>query len=325
MPDADGQPGGAKLLRPTHGPEDDDITSRYLQPTTETNTEMHLISTSRNTDMWNECIEVLSSTTCRVPHFTVYLQVKRGICWKHALTCTKCGYTSRLYKLYEEVPSKARGPKFASPNVGLQVGLLESAIGNAKSRVLLASSNIPPPNRDAMQRLSNRVGSIITKAVVDDLKARRSNIALVNQLRGLPQTAPINVSLDSRYNSQTLAGTYKQGIDASQAFTLAIECQTDSRDIIGVYTENKLCWVGASLRNKGYDVECPGGHANCTATIAPEDPISEYNIGKQLGRHMTGQSVFVKHAVTDGDARSAQGLEAGKAEKYPIWKGAAPI
>ena len=35
---------------------------------------------------------------------------------------------------------------------------------------------------------------------------------------------------------------------------------------------------------------------------------------------MTGQSVFVKHAVTDGDARSAQGLEAGIAEKYPTWK-----
>ena len=146
MPDPDGQPGGAKRLRPSHGPEDDDITSRYLQPTTETNTEMHLISTSRNTDMWNECIEAHSSTTCRVPHFTVYRQVKRGLCWKHALECTKCGYTSRLYKLYEEVPSKARGPTFASPNVGLQVGLLESAIGNATSRVLLASSNIPPPN-----------------------------------------------------------------------------------------------------------------------------------------------------------------------------------
>ena len=162
-----------------------------------------------------------------------------------------------------------------------------------------------------MQRLSNRVGSIISTAVDDDFKARRSNIALVNQLRGLPQTAPINVSLDSRYNSQTITGTYKQGTNASQAVGLAIECQTDSRDIIGVYTENKLCWVGASLRNKGYDVECPGGHANYTATIAPEDPISEYNIGKQLGRQMTGQSVFVKHAVTDGDARSAQGLEAG--------------
>ena len=142
----------------------------------------------------------------------------------------------------------------------------------------------------------------------------------MNQLRGLHQTAPINVSLDSRYNSQTIAGTYKQGTNASQAVGLAIECQTDSRDIIGLYTENKLCWVGASLRNKGYDVECPDGHTNCTSAIAPEDPISEYNIGKQLGRQMTGQSVFVKHAVTDGDARSAQGLEAGIAEKYPTWK-----
>ena len=221
--------GGAKLLRPTHGPEDDDITSPYLQPTTETNTEMHLISTSRNTD--------ISLTTCRVPHFTVYRQVKRRLCWKHALKCTKCGYTSRLYKLYEEVPSKARGPKFASPNVGLQVGLLESAM---QSRVLLASSNIPPPNRAAIQRLSNRVGSIISTAVDGDLKARRSNIALVNQLRGLPQTAPINVSLNSRYNSQTITGTYKQGTNASQTVGLAIECQNDSRDIIGVYTENKL-------------------------------------------------------------------------------------
>ena len=60
-------------------------------------------------------------------------------------------------------------------------------------------------------------------------------------LRGLPQTAPINVSLDSRSNSQTITGTYKQGTNASQAVGLAIECQTDSRDIIGVYTENKLC------------------------------------------------------------------------------------
>ena len=91
-----------------------------------------------------------------------------------------------------------------------------------------------------MQHLSNRVGSIISTAVDDDLKTRRSNIALVNQLRGLHQTAPINVSLDSRYNSQTIAGTYKQGTNALQAVGLAIECQTDSRDIIGLYTENRL-------------------------------------------------------------------------------------
>ena len=56
----------------------------------------------------------------------------------------------------------------------------------------------------------------------------------------LPQTAQTNVSLDSRYNSQTIDGTYKQGTYALQAVGLAIECQTDSRDIIGVYTENKL-------------------------------------------------------------------------------------
>ena len=77
--------------------------------------------------------------------------------------------------------------------------------------------------------------------MANDLKTRLSNIALVNQLRRLPQTAPINVSLDSRYNSQTITGTYKQGTNASQAVGLAIKCQTDSHDIIGVYTENKLC------------------------------------------------------------------------------------
>ncbi|CAC5370246.1 unnamed protein product [Mytilus coruscus] len=54
------------------------------------------------------------------------------------------------------------------------------------------------------------------------------------------------------------------GQNASQAIGIACENETDNHDIIGFHLVNKLCWVGAWLRGKGYDVECPN-HEYCTA------------------------------------------------------------
>ncbi|OWF35129.1 hypothetical protein KP79_PYT26098 [Mizuhopecten yessoensis] len=40
--------------------------------------------------------------------------------------------------------------------------------------------------------------------------------------------------------------------------------------------QNKLCWTGAWLRGKGYDVNCPGarGHPDCTANTDRYDGLS---------------------------------------------------
>ncbi|OWF56500.1 hypothetical protein KP79_PYT13768 [Mizuhopecten yessoensis] len=50
---------------------------------------------------------------------------------------------------------------------------------------------------------------------------------------------------------------------------LGIETSTPKKWIIHVARtlQNKLCWTGAWLRGKGYGVNCPGGHPDCTAVM----------------------------------------------------------
>ena len=79
-----------------------------------------------------------------------------------------------------------------------------------------------------------------------------------NLNRGLANTNEIGISHDARYNSITFGHSKKPGQGSSQAVSIACETVTDKRYIIGVAVENKLCWTGAWLRSKGFDVKCPG-------------------------------------------------------------------
>ena len=66
---------------------------------------------------------------CVTPRFTVAREIKVGLCWQCCLWCMKCGYTSKMYKLYHEVETGKRGRKPAARNIGLQVGLQECTTG----------------------------------------------------------------------------------------------------------------------------------------------------------------------------------------------------
>ena len=92
--------------------------------------------------------------------------------------------------------------------------------------------------------------------------------------------------MDARYNWSRMKSSYKPGQSSTQAYAIASENHTDSKYIIGLAVENKLCWTGAALKNKGFEVSCPGGHAGCTADIAYLEPHSErrmaYNIAEGL-------------------------------------------
>ncbi|VDI66557.1 Hypothetical predicted protein [Mytilus galloprovincialis] len=68
------------------------------------------------------------------------------------------------------------------------------------------------------------------------------------------------------------------GQNASQVIGIACENETDNHDIIGFHLVNKLCWVGAWLRGKGYDIECPN-HEYCTSNTNRHDPLSEKDLG----------------------------------------------
>lgn len=304
-PDVDGVNSGIHVLRPKPKIAED-TTSEYLSG--DGKGEMRLVHMDKLMEMFNKIIEEHLDSSCERPHFEVAKETKKGVCWKMSLKCSYCRYVSIQYKLYEEVISHGkRGPKFAKPNLGLQVGLQETPISKTQARVLLACMNTPPPCDSSLQQAANKVGDITSLAAEKDLQDRCQKVKYINKMRGLPEESPINISIDVRYNSNTIASRNKMGQNASQSIATCIEHQTDIKQILGISMANKLCHKGATLRSKGKKISCPG-HPGCSANQKSVVPFSEYQLGKNLGTDLARQGVRVKYATTDGDARSAEGV-----------------
>lgn len=319
-PNSDGKAGNVKILRPCPI-EEADKCQEYAGHL-EDEGGMRLYDRQRMFQMWNTCIRQHASDMndrCTIPTFDLLKEMKKGNCWKLSTKCTSCKWESQIFKLYEEVMSNSRGPKTAAPNLAQQVGLQDSPIGNTKIRSILASTNTPPPSRSGMQKLSNKVSTAISNLNERDMQERRAEAKEINKLRGFPEDSSINVAMDVRYNSSTFGSRHKMGQNASQAIGTCIEGQTDIAQIIGVHLENKLCWMGARLRNRGFDVKCPGGHEHCTATVPAVDTLSEYEIGRKIGKQIAPQ-IMVKHITTDGDARSAEGMQEAMKAVNPAWR-----
>ena len=64
---------------------------------------------------------------------------KRDIGWTERAKCNICNYTSRKFKLYEEVepPTKRPGCKVAKVNLGMQIGLMQTPVGNSAFQKLI--------------------------------------------------------------------------------------------------------------------------------------------------------------------------------------------
>ena len=58
---------------------------------------------------------------------------------------------------------------------------------------------------------------------MDDLKQKIEQSKEINILRGLPENAPINISMGIRYKAATHKNSYAVGQAASQAIGAAIE------------------------------------------------------------------------------------------------------
>ena len=91
------------------------------------------------------------------------------------------------------------------------------------------------------------------------------------------------------------------------------------KQILAFHLENKLCWTGTWLRNRGFAVQCPG-HTACTATMDEADPLSERNIGQKIGDDLANSDLLVQYVTTDGDGRSAEGIQTALAKKHPTCK-----
>ncbi|XP_064629312.1 uncharacterized protein LOC135488596 isoform X1 [Lineus longissimus] len=92
---------------------------------------------------------------------------------------------------------------------------------------------------------------------------------------------------------------------------LCVENVTDERKIIDIEVKTKLCWIGAAMRAKGFEVKCGATgtnvderHSKCTANFPEADAFREYDLGVAFEK----QGLHVEHLTTDGDSSSFKGL-----------------
>ena len=259
------------------------------------------------------------SVDCNQPQFAVKNEKKVGVCWKISLQCSNCNFTTLEKKLYQEATSTRPGPKPATANIGLAVGLQDTPMGNTRCRTLLATMDVPPPARSSMQKTSNRVAEVVTRLNRQDMSEKVDMLKAINRSRGNPESS-INIAMDGRYNSTTISSRRKPGQNASQCIGVACETMTDKQYIIATATQNKLCWTGAWLKGEGFDVQCPGGHEGCTANTKGYAPLSEYELGKDIGNQLAIQGAFVKYVTTDGDSKSSAGVAEAINILDPLWR-----
>lgn len=278
---------------------------------------MRLVDSSKMSEAFNEAFRSHQEANgdCQQPHLAVVSETKVGMCWKMSLGCTNCNFKMPPQKLYQEVQSPKRGPNPAAPNVGLAVGLQDTPLGNTRARYLLASMDVPPPSRSCMQKKSNLCGEAVKQLNDRDMSQK---LQQVKETHGNTDGS-VNIAMDGRYNSTVISSRKKMGQNASQAIGIACETMTDNQYIIAAAVQNKLCWTAAWMRGRGLQVQCPGGHADCTANLHRQAPLSEYELGKTVGKQLGVQGAFVRYVTTDGDARSASGIEDAIKLLEPMW------
>ncbi|CAC5378310.1 unnamed protein product [Mytilus coruscus] len=170
-----------------------------------------------------------------------------------------------------------------------------------------------------MQRITNNVCDKVVKLAENETEQVVENFRRRNQTLGLNKNSPVKLQMDGTYQSVHIKSRHKMGQNASQAIGIACENETDNHDIIGFHLVNKLCWVGAWLRGKGYDVECPN-HEYCTANTNRYDPLSEKDLGYEIGKKWPNLIYLWTIVLLMGMQKSVQGLQEAMQEIFdPLW------
>ena len=244
-------------------------------------------------------------TTCRQPNIELLSETKRGLGSKLIFRCKACNYTSEKMKSYEEIPTTRK----AAINTHLAAALMDSPMGVSRAEQLFTQLDIPFPAASYLHRLTASVSEEMIAMNREDMSDKRCLVQQKAAEKGAHDPKQIDLSIDARYNSARMTSSYKPGQSSSQAYSVATENHTDKKYIIGLAIENKLCWTGAILKNKGTLVNCPGGHAGCTANLEYFTPHSERRMAYNIAEDLSVEGFFVRTLTTDGDSKSYLGMQ----------------
>ncbi|KAH3779591.1 hypothetical protein DPMN_157394 [Dreissena polymorpha] len=115
--------------------------------------------------------------------------IKWGFGWKERLKCTRCLYVGKHYKLFNEVTTKGKGRRSAQINIGFQIGVASTSIGNTSSRRIMNASNIIAPTPCVMQKQGNKVWAALKCMNDNSMAAVRKN--LVDENAQIGQKTPL--------------------------------------------------------------------------------------------------------------------------------------
>ena len=312
VPDVDQSACPPKLLRPrAKSPE---LIDEYLEsnaPDPDNHTYKHYVP-SLVSVLWNSTIKEhkLEKNDCDgYLDFDSHAAKKWGFAWNERLKCNKCGFVGKFHKLYYEVETAGRGRKSATINMGLQAGLMTTPISNKSFRDISINCNVIPASLSGMQRLANKVGSVIVNYNRQDMKQIREALVIENEMVGYKNPALVNVETDARYNNPI----FNSGTTAFQAGTQVvqtmIENNTRNKKIVSVFTGNKLCNVASRLRNKGIEVLCPNHAGFCSANLAEDAVIGDETEYTRKCTLELNDTLKIAHITTDGDSKSFIGVK----------------
>jgi hypothetical protein len=259
----------------------------------------------------DQCIYIMnniyqqhSSGNCKNLNISLHLEMKYGLGSKLQFKCNSCDFLTDKMETYKRRPDG----KGAAINMLLASALQDMAIGVEKSNLLFTSMDIPPPARSHMQNLMNAASINTVELNEKDMAEKRQLVIQHNQEKGQQNPNLLDLSFDGRYNATRMVSSYKPGQAASQAYGVAIENHTSYKYIVGLAVQNKLCWTGAYLRNKGFDITCPSGHAECTATFPYMQPHSERKMSYNIVEQLSNEDLLVRTLTTDGDTAAHLGM-----------------
>ena len=240
--------------------------------------------------------------SCKKFDLMIGKERRKGVVGALSLKCPNCDFETPLYKLYEEAmtaPGK-RGPKPAVLNKAFDAALFHTSIGPHKGRTLLNALDIAVPSETSMNKLSAQVSDTLADAADRAMKEKARSSAKNNRL---------HMSADARYNTSRIGSDRRTGLSlTSQAHTLAIENETGHSYVVGAHTHNKICHIGAALRLKGENVECPG-HTGCRATLNRFEPLTERAAGQSIASELAKMNITISHVCTDGDGKFHKGVQ----------------
>lgn len=324
-PDTEGAPSSVRLLRPqqklkSEVNQESNVCLKKKE-TVHGTKGTRTIDNHKMVEMWNDMFKCHGEqkSQCEQLFAEIHENKKWGSAWKYKFKCKNCDFISQQYKAYEEIQTDKPGPNPAAINYGLAVGMQDTPMGVKRTRLLLNCMNIPAPAKSSLQRTTNKISEYTDELNKADMREKIELVKKVNMDRGNDPNV-FNISIDGRYNTTTIASRKKPGQNASQLIGIATENITDKQYIIASYYQNQLCWTGAWLKGKGFNVECPGGHEGCTANISQYSPLSEEKVGYEIGQQLILNDVLVRYVTTDGDSRSSHGIDRAMKLLEPLWK-----